>query len=54
MRPFQDCTERPAAAVVGSNGLTSFSFSHAVWVKGLIQLRKCVMYVLYNYIYMCV
>ena len=21
MRPFQDCTERPAAAVVGSNGL---------------------------------
>ena len=22
-RPIQDCTERPAAAVVGSNGLTS-------------------------------
>ena len=21
-RPFQDCTERPAVAVVGSNGLT--------------------------------
>ena len=23
-RPFQDCTERPAAAVVGSNGLIIF------------------------------
>ena len=22
MRPFQDCTERPATAIVGSNGLT--------------------------------
>ena len=23
MRPFQDCTERPAVAVVGSNGLNN-------------------------------
>ena len=27
-RPFQDCTERPAAAVVGSNGLNNrFAFA---------------------------
>ena len=25
MRPFQDCTEWPAAAVVGSNGLNIFA-----------------------------
>ena len=37
MRPFQDCTEQPAAAVAGSNGLITTSFhGYYTYVKQMI------------------